>query len=37
MSPVAFFHRDQWPRLDEYQWNAADFVLMGICHFGKIV
>src|SRR5260370_11073376 len=35
MSPVAFCHRYHRRRVDEYQWNAADFVLMGICHFGK--
>jgi len=26
MSLVAVFHRDRGPRLDEYQWNVADFV-----------
>jgi hypothetical protein len=35
MSPVAFCHRYHRRRVDEYQWNVADFVLMGICHFGK--
>jgi len=26
MSLVALFHRNRGPRLDEYQWNVADFV-----------
>jgi hypothetical protein len=35
MMLVTLSHRDRRPRLDEYQWNAADFVLMQIFHFRK--
>jgi hypothetical protein len=26
LNPLLFFDRDHGPRLDEYQWNVADFM-----------
>jgi len=32
---VILSHRDDRMRLDDYQWNVADFAVMRIFNFGK--